>query len=243
MFETWFGDAQGLHLYAIGKATDREKGKYVLIKAISAHGRDGYLFYFDAKNECKGGLKMVSEDDDDEHTNSYARLDKNLSITKVQELKKAGDITAIRESVYGVSDEGVFALLMTNSNEEVLDRKPFNPIDTFPRRGKWSGDYVGEKNNIVSLRDGTGPKEYRFFVHTVNDDGTCKGEIRGSAEVIGDNRLRFSERGGTCGVEFRFSENHVTIREVGPCGAFRGPSCFFEGTFVKKKVSKPKKKK
>jgi hypothetical protein len=242
LYDAYFGDESALRLYAVGKVTDKQKGNYLLVKAISDQGRSGYLFYFDRHNKLMGSLTLVTTDDN-EHTLSYGRLDNKLDISVVTQTRKAAGLTVVKENVYGLAEDGTFALMMTNSNDETLAKKVFNPIDTLSHRFKWSGDYVGAKSNIVSLRDGAGLKEYRFFIHFVGEDGTCKGDLKGVAEITGENKVKFTERSGPCGIEFRFDDNHVTIREVGGCGAYRGVNCFFEGTYVKKKAPKTKKKK
>jgi hypothetical protein len=244
VFDSDFGAQDGLRLFAVGKLQDKERRTYVLVKAVSNQGRTGYLFYFDKSNKYGGGMRLV-EADDDTHTRSYGKLDSRMNVSMVTETRKAGGFTAVRESIYGLSDEGGFALIMTNSNEESADRKVYNPIDTLPRHFRLSGDYGSGKNNIVSLRDGVAPREYRFFIHFIQEDGEtpCKGELKGVAEVIGDNKLKYTDRGGPCGIEFRIDGNELTLREVGGCGAYRDATCFFEGNYVKKKSPKPKKKK
>ncbi|TDW96284.1 hypothetical protein [Dinghuibacter silviterrae] len=244
VYDENFGGQTGLRLYAVGKIQDKERRTYVLVKAISGQGRTGYLFYFDKANKFGGGMRLV-EADDDTHTRSYGKLDNRMNVALVMETRKPGGFTAVRESIYGLSDEGGFALVMTNSNEESADRKVYNPIDTLPRRFRLSGDYGAGKNNIVSLRDGVTPREYRFFIHFINEEGEtpCKGELKGIAEVTGDNKLKYSDRGGPCGIEFHIDGNELSIREVGGCGAYRDVSCFFEGNYIKKKSPKSKKKK
>ena len=237
----YFSDKQGLRIYPLGKVTDQNKGKYVLIKAVSNEDRIGCLFYFDKKNKYKGAMEIATADDD-AHVHSYGRMDSRFNISLVTVIHKPGGSTVVKESTYGLADDGSFTLIMTNSNEAVSNRKLYNPVDSLPRRFKWSGDYVAGKNNIVSLRDGVVPREYRFFIHFVNEDASCKGELKGVAETMGEGRAKFTERGGPCGIEFHMSDNRVTIREVGGCGAYRDVSCFFEGTYVKKKLQKIKKK-
>lgn len=241
LYNAYFEGRPGLKLYAIGMMVDHNKGKYVLVKALSATVCNGYLFYFDRKNKLEGSMLMASMDDD-AHERSYGKIDNRFNISLVTEIYKPGGTNIVKESSYGLSDDGVFTLIMTNTNAAVSGRGVYNPIDTLPRHFKWSGDYVTDKNNIVSLRDGVVPKEYRFFIHFVSDDASCKGEVKGVAEVLGESKLKFTERDGPCGIEFRLSDNHVTIREVGGCGAYRDVSCFFEGTYTRKKQQKAKKK-
>jgi hypothetical protein len=241
LYAAYFADKPGLRLFAIGKVIDRNKGKYIFIKAVSAGEASGYLFYFDRKNKLGGSMRMATADGN-AHEKSYGKIDNQFNISLVTEIYKPGGTNIVKESSYGLSDDGVFTLIMTNTNAAVSERRVYNPIDGLPRHFKWSGDYVSGKNNIVSLRDGVVPKEYRFFIHFVNEDAGGKGEVKGVAEVLGENKLKFTDRDGPCGIEFRFADNRVTIREVGGCGAYRDVSCFFEGTYTKKKPQKIKKK-
>jgi hypothetical protein len=242
LYSSYFGDDPSLHLYAVGKIADKTKGNYLLVKSVSDQGKGGYLLYFDKHQKLLGSLPLVTASNG-EHTLSYGKLDAKLNISVITQSIKAGGFKVIQENAYAFMDDGTLALMMTNTNDESPAKKVYNPIDTFPHRYKWAGDYIEEPNNIVSLRDGPNAREYRFFIHFTSEDGTCKGDVKGVAEITGENKIRFTERVGTCGIEFKFSDNRVTLREVGGCGAYRGMNCFFDGSYTRKKLPQRKKKK
>lgn len=242
LYSSYFGDDASLRLFAVGRITDKAKGNYLLVKSVSDQGKGGYLLYFDKHQKLSGSLPLVNEPAGT-HTMSYGKLDAKLNISVVTQSIKAGGFKVIQENAYALMDDGTLALMMTNTNDESPGKKVYNPIDTLPHHLKWAGDYVQEPNNIVSLRDGPNSKEYRFFIHFTSEDGSCKGDVKGVAEVTGTDKARFTERVGTCGIEFKFSDNRVTLREVGGCGAYRGMNCFFDGSYTRKKLPKGKKKK
>ena len=237
-----FRDLPALRLYPVGKAGLRSRGSLVLLRGISGHYRAVYAFFFDKKNRFVSAIRAAWAGENPMET-TFARIDNEFNVMVTTDTRRPGSTTLVRERAYGLSEQGIYALLMTNSNEEVTGRAVYNPIDTFPRRNRWSADYTAGKGNIVSLRDGAGTREYRFFIHFVSDDGTCTGELRGVADVTGPDQARFTERRGPCGIAFRFDDNEVTIREVGGCGAYRGVNCYFEGNYERRKAPKAKRRK
>lgn len=115
-----------------------------------------------------------------------------------------------------------------------------NPIDTFPRKHKFSGDYGKDKKNIVSIRDGRYPNQLMVFVHLDKDDGACTGELKGTLLLTSSTAGIYREGGDPCMMSFRFSGNSVVIKEDQGCGAHRGLDCSFDGTYARKKEAKPK---
>jgi hypothetical protein len=113
-----------------------------------------------------------------------------------------------------------------------------NPIDTLPRIHKWAGDYVKNKNNIVSIRDGRYENEIRFFIHINKNDGDCIGEVKGTALISSSVTAVYREGGDPCVLELRFTGSSVSLKELEGCGNHRGLNCPFEGTFPKKKQEK-----
>src|ERR1700744_3601031 len=109
VYTRYFKGQEGLRLYAVGKVEDKDKRRYALVKAVSASGLTGYLFYFDKSNKYGGGMRLV-EADDDNRTRSYSKLDNRLNVSLVTETRKPGGFTAVTESIYGLSDEGGFSL-------------------------------------------------------------------------------------------------------------------------------------
>jgi hypothetical protein len=113
-----------------------------------------------------------------------------------------------------------------------------NPIDSFSRRNKFSGDYVRDKVNLVSVRDNKKPGRLTFFVHF--EKKNCTGELKGDANITSANTAVYHSSGDPCVLQFKFTSLSVTISETEGCGSHREPDCIFEGTFPRKK--EPKKK-
>lgn len=124
-----------------------------------------------------------------------------------------------------------------------MPREVYNPIDTFPHKHKLSGDYIQDKRNFVSVRDGKKANRILFFVHFEKKDG-CAGEIKGEAVLAKPDRAFYRQSGDPCELELTFSGNKVTLREEKGCGNYRDIKCVFEGSFSKKKedIRKPVKK-
>lgn len=152
-----------------------------------------------------------------------------------------GNGIALREDFYMVKADGTVTLIMTNSNGPTNAGQIFNPIDTLPRKNKFSGDYTSGDMSLVSIRDGDDPKSFQFFITFSKDKSNCKGELSGKGRFLSGNRGEYKDNESSCGISFQFSSSRVTIREIGGCGAYRGIKCFFEGSF-KKKVEKKMKK-
>jgi len=50
----------------------------------------------------------------------------------------------------------------TNERNDKLNAI-INPIDTLPRENTYSGNYVEDERNFISIRDGRTPQEYSFL--------------------------------------------------------------------------------
>jgi hypothetical protein len=124
---------------------------------------------------------------------------------------------------------------MTEPNEEIIE-DVINPIDTFPSKAKWSGNYVKDKRNFISIRDGKKANELLFFIHFEKNNAACTGELKGIARMIAKNKAEYYEHGNTCRLELKFEGSQVSIIETGGCGAFRDIKCLFEGSYPLKKA-------
>jgi hypothetical protein len=123
--------------------------------------------------------------------------------------------------------------LLDEKNLEVI-----NPIDTFAKTHKLAGDFTIDKRNIVSIRDGRNDKSLTVFVHIEKDNGECIGELKGDAVLTSTTTAVYRQGGDPCVLEFDFSSNSVTIKEVEGCGSRRDLRCKFDGTFKRKKEPK-----
>jgi hypothetical protein len=134
-----------------------------------------------------------------------------------------------------------FIAVVNESNERNANLNAIiNPLDTLPRENMYSGNYVEDDRNFISLRDGRTPQEYLFFLHIDKNDGTCVGELKGEMKMTDSTHAIYSFGGDPCVIDFIFDRNIITIKEKGSCGNRRGMDCFFEDAYTKKK--EPKKK-
>jgi len=137
-----------------------------------------------------------------------------------------------------------FMIVVNDTNED--ERKNsivLNPIDTLPRKNKFSGNYVQDNKNFITVRDGKTPSSYLFFIHFEKNDGKCVGELKGELKMKDENNAYFSANGDPCVIDFKFSGSEIKVKEQGNCGNHRDIKCFFNDTYEKKRDPKPAKKK
>ena len=166
-------------------------------------------------------------------------LDRRYSITRTMLRKNPDGSMSEGKDVYVLNNEAKnFMLIMTDA----LEDKPaelINPIDTLPRKHKFSADYGTGKMNLVSIRDGRKNDRISFFVHFEKNNRECTGELKGEAMIRSSGTAEYREAGDPCILKFIFTGGSVTLKEEG-CGSRRGLQCLFDGSFPKKKIIKPK---
>lgn len=230
-------------LYAIGKITDPGKETYLLLKAATSEKQIGYILCFDKDYKFKVAMELI-RNNPDRRKSVMGSIDKKLTITKKETRKAKDGQQYYKLDAYVYNTAGVFTLIKIESNEPVVPKTVYNPIDTLSQKNKLSGDYIKNSRNFVSVRDGKNAKKILFFIHFETDDD-CTGELKGEATLIKPNLAQYRKVGDACVLRLLFSGNKVTLSEEQACGNYRDIKCSFDGTFTKKKtpISKPKKKK
>ena len=236
------GNNKKLSIHPVG-IIEKDKEKYLLV-TISTQKKITHLavFVIDKKNKYLASKELLGTHTDDEYTHSVSvNREPTFSISK-EKMAVDNTIHFSRTGwVYSPSG-GTFMVVINDSNEDPQKANIINPIDTLPRKNKYSGDYVQDKKNFISIRDTKKPNVYLFFIHFEKEQGSCKGELKGELKMKDANKAQFSENGDPCVIDFRFEENEITLKEQGSCGTHRGIKCFFDDTFVKKKEPKARKK-
>lgn len=212
--------------------------RYFIVKATSGRSKAALLVVFNEKDEF-GGVFPFLIPDKNSSTIQVSSIDKAYSISRAVTLKKANSIAAEGKDVYVYNKDGRnFTLIMT----DLLDEKSvdvLNPIDTLSKHHKLAGDYVKNKRNIVSVRDGRRANLLTVFVH-IEDDNDCTGEIKGDAQITSPTTAVYRQPGDPCVLQLSFGSSSVELTELEGCGSRRGLSCLFEGSFPKKKAPKAK---
>ncbi len=224
-------------IYSLGK-TEVPKGEsYLFIKTVTNDKRAVFILAFDKGNDFIGAITALRPDQSAATAQSVV-LDKRYTITKVIQRKNPDGSISEGKDVYVLNaDAKTFTLIMTDAlDEKVTDL--INPIDTLPRKHKFSADYGTGKLNLVSVRDGRKPDRLSFFVHFDKNNGACTGELKGEAMFRSSNTAEYREDGDPCILVFTFSSGSVSLKEEN-CGSRRGLNCSFNGSFGRRKWVKP----
>jgi len=217
-------------LWKIEGATEED---YFIIKAQTSRKKAALLMVFDKDHQSKAGFSFLVPDDDPT-TIQTSFIDKAYSISKSTIKKNQNGGISEGKDVY-VYDRASknFTLVMTDPLEE---REPelINPIDTLSKKHKLAGDYVKDKRNIVSIRDGRKQNLLTVFIHI--EKGTdCIGEIKGDATISSPTTAIYQQAGDPCVLQLNFTSSSVRLTELDGCGSRRGLDCKFDGSFARKK--------
>ena len=245
LIQKHFGKGIKPRLFASGKLVIKKAETYLFVKALSATKKILFVACLDKEGKFRTGMPILIRDDDSEIR--YAASIDNKYAISVSRIRKDPDGRALFvRTVFVYNAEGVFTLIMKESNEgKPKTAQIDNPIDTFAHKHKFTGDYIQDKRNFISFRDGKNNSVIRFFVHFEKDNGSCKGELKGEARFVSSTIARYIANGDPCSLEFNFNEKTVRMKELEGCGNHRDIRCYFEGAYLKQKetVAKPAKPK
>ena len=232
-----FGKSLKPRLFASGKLQVKNAETYLFIKALASSKKILYLVCLNKDGKFKTGMPVVLREDDSE-LRYAATIDNKYAISVSRIHKDAEGRSIFVRTVYVYNDEGVFTLIMRESNEgKPRTTQIYNPIDTLSHKHKFTGDYLQDKRNFISFRDGKSNAVLRFFVHFEKDNGSCRGELKGEARFVSSGIARYIASGDPCSLEFSFTDKNVRMRELEGCGNHRDIRCFFEGVYIKHKES------
>lgn len=232
-----FGKNEKPKIYPAGRFTG-DDDTYLLVKALSPGHEAIILICFDKKNNFIAGMTALLRDEK-ASTRQVFSVDKRFTLSKIITRKNRDGTTSEGKNVYALDEKTKsFILVMTDALDEPKVEL-INPIESLSKRTKFTGDYIKDKRNLVSIRDNKRPGNISFFVHFEMKNG-CTGELRGEAAFTSGNTAIYRADGDLCQLKFTFTSTAVTMTEIQGCGSHRGVNCLFEGTFHKKK--EPKKK-
>jgi hypothetical protein len=237
---TVFGKGLKPKSYPLARMQDVNKTNYLVTKLVAGNTRNLVLYCFSNDEKLIGATNLLKPDQSTATTQSIS-IDRNFNISKNISRKNADGSQSDGKDVYILNEEaGKFMLILTEQLDDNLTEL-INPIDTFPRKNKFSADYGSGKNNLVSIRDAKKTDRLQFFIHFEKNKGECNGELKGEALITGKNTAVYRQGGDPCVMQFTFSATAVTLKEMEGCAAHRGLRCSFDGSFGKRKAPKPKK--
>ena len=233
IFKSDFGKTKEVRFYRKGryKAEETEE-TYLFLTAEKKAKKSVYILCFDKDNIFRAAMPLV-EKSNDERITLEGTLDKKLTVIKMRN-RTTGDGQAFyNKSAYVYNTEGLFTLILTESNEPVQERTIYNPIDTLPKKDPLSGDYKIDKRNFVSVRDGGKSGKLLFFINIEKSGNSCEGSLRGDMTQVRPKVFQYNKADDHCILEFSLSGRSLQVKELEACGNHRGVRCSFDGRFRK----------
>ena len=227
--------------HALGKAVEEEGEQYLFIRASTADRQVAYLLVFNKESAFKAGMPILTAPSG---RNAFAEavFDRKFTLTRTRTRIGADGQATYRKDVHIYNNVGRFMLILEEHNEVIEPKEVYNPIDSLPMTGKWSGNYVRDKKNFVSVRDASRANRIVFFIHFEANDGECVGQLKGEADLVRPGVAHFTAPGDPCALELRFTPGTVTLSELQGCGNHRGIRCSFQGSFPRKAAPRNRKK-
>lgn len=223
-------------IHPVGKI---QKGKdaeiYLLLNFISKKKTTRLaVFVVDKKTKFLAVKTLLTTDADDGYRHTLS-INREPTFVLGREKANADNSLQYTKSGWVYNDAGLFMVVINDSNEDPKKAVVINPLDTLSRKNKFSGDYVRDKKNFISIRDHKKPGAYLFFVHFEKNEGSCIGELKGEMRMNGAHTAQYTSKGDPCVIDFTFEGNEVTMKETGTCGNHRGIRCFFNDSFTRKR--------
>ena len=233
---------RGLADYTIHPAGSIRKKErdYLLATFVSSKQTKFGVFVLDDKHTFLAAFPLINSSEKDGYKHSVSITEEPTFILKKEKIVNNLSLYSRNGFAYSASS-GNFMKVLSDSNEDTVKNNDIiNPIDTFPATNKYSGDYIADKKNFISVRDGKNATSYTFFIHFEKNAAACTGELKGSMTLTDEKNAVFTESGDPCVIDFKFTASSIDIKEQGNCGNHRGITCPFDFTFKKKKSEKKK---
>jgi hypothetical protein len=227
---------ESLKIHPVGKI-ENENEIYLLVTVTDGKKTSLLTYLFDKKEHYLNHLLLLNNQADDDYVHS---VNVNTEPTFLLSREKTEhDVYKYSKNGYAYSKENKgFVEVINDSNEdEKRNNEIVNPIDTFAKTNKYSGDYVLDKKNFISIRNGNNARNYLFFIHfeKERDNGACTGELKGTMTMVDETKAVFQQNGDPCVIDFTFKGSTVDVKERGSCGNHRGMTCMFDDSYKKKK--------
>jgi hypothetical protein len=231
----YFGKGVKPKLYSLGKVKADKKETYLFLKAITSFKKIAYVICFDKSGKFVAAKPLIISTTEP-GTSNTAVMDPKYTISVTHQRKTPGGQVFFKKDAFVFNPAGGFTLILRESNEATpRSLQIINPIEALQHKHKFSGDYLQDRRNFISVRDGKDASHIAVFIHFEKNDGDCRGELKGTAKFISSNTAVYRANGDPCAVEFNFTATRVSIKEVEGCGNHRDIKCFFDGSFPKHK--------
>lgn len=206
---------------------------YLFLTAEDKNNKKVYLVCYNDKNEFAAAMKLVEKTNETGVT-MEGGIDKRLTIIKTKHKETLDKKAYYEKNAFVYNTEGLFTLILTESNAPIEKGVVYNPIDTLSKKDPLAGDYKIDDNNFVSIRDGAKSGKLQFFINIEKTGGKCSGKLRGDLVQIKPKVFHYNKADDHCVLEFSFTGKRLQVRELEACGNHRGVRCSFDGKYNKK---------
>lgn len=226
----------------IQKEKEKNAEIYLLINFTTREKTSLYAFVFDHKYKYLNKKEILKNHFDDNYAHTVS-INREPTFVVGKEKNEAEQLKYTRIGWAFIESTNNFMVVINDGNENtVKNEKIINPIDTLPRKNPHSGDYIQDKKNFISIRDGKNANTYEFFIHFEKNEGSCTGELKGEMKIISAKQGQYNINGDACVIDFTFNDNEISFKEQGICGNHRGIKCQFNDSYIKKREPRKKKK-
>lgn len=233
---------QSLKIHAAGKI-ENENEIYLLTTITDGKKTTLLTYLFDKKQHYLNHLSLLNNQSRDGYVHSV-NINTEPTFLIVREKTEDNKYSYTKNGyAYSKETKGFMEVINDSNEDEKKNSEILNPIDTLAKTYKYSGDYVQDKKNFISVRDGNKPGNYVFFLHVNKEDDACIGELKGVLKMVNETKAVFQQNGDPCVIDFTFSSNKIEVKERGSCGNYRGMTCMFDDSYRKKKAQLPSSKK
>lgn len=212
---------------------------YLVTKFTSGKTIKLVVFVLDDKHHYKNSLLLLNNQNSDGYRYSLSVTNEPTFIIRKEKTDADNKILYSRNGYAFNESANIFTEVMNDSNAKKVN-DIINPIDTLAKFNKYSGDYITDKKDFISVRDGKNSLTYIFFIHFEKNKAACIGELKGEMSLVNETNAVYQESGDPCVINFKFTANSIKVKEEGNCGNYRGINCPFDFIFKKKKLNKTK---
>lgn len=243
--DTIFHDLYGKKkpkVYAYGRFRNEDQETYLLLKTSNG-ARAIYAVAFTPENKYSAGMLLIS---DGKKTNGVDKVvvDPRFTFTLVDSYKDVDGSINEFSQVYAYNNAGLFMVILKDGLQRGEVLPILNPVDTLPATSKFSGNYLKDSRNFISIRDGKTANDFVFFINMDKGATTdCQFELKGAAVFVTKDSAVYSSKSDPCKIGFKFGTSNIQITEITVCGNQRPADCSFNATYRKQKMPSEGKKK
>ena len=232
LFKKSFGNTNNIKFFRKAHYKADSEETYLFLIATQKEKKVAYIICFDKDLVYRAGMELI-ENNMNQDISIEGGMDKKMTVVKQRNKQSKDGKLIYNKSAYVYNTEGLFTLILTESNEQLEEASIYNPIDSFPKKGPFSGDYMIDKKNFISIRDGVKADRLLFFIAISKKSGNCEGSLRGDMTQVKPRVFQYNKADDHCIIEFTFTKKSIQVKELEACGNHRGVRCSFDGQFKK----------